>query len=172
MSDAAARGATPHTPALAHLAFAVPDADAAAAQWALLGAERRSEELLDGGALRVVFLQLGRIALELLEPRDAAHIVAKFLRERGPGFHHVSLEVADLDATLAAAREAGVRLVDAHGRPGAHGSTVAFLHPKSLGGVLVELCQARSSPSLGGDAAHTGDDEPGGEPPCQGKFEG
>ncbi len=68
--------------------------------------------------------------------------MAKFLEQRGPGLHHVSLEVADVAAALTQAKAAGARLVDESARPGAHGTRVAFLHPKSLGGVLVELCQA------------------------------
>ncbi|HET7225096.1 MAG TPA: methylmalonyl-CoA epimerase [Candidatus Eisenbacteria bacterium] len=154
----------PGVTGLSHVALAVADADAAAAQWAALGAVRGREELLDGGALRVVFMSLGAITFELLEPRDESHTVAKFLRERGPGLHHVSLDVADLDAALEAARRAGLRLVDERARAGAHGSRVAFLHPKSLAGVLVELCQASAPPSAL-------DEEPGGEPPCQGKFD-
>jgi len=71
--------------------------------------------------------------------------VAKFLDTRGPGLHHVSLEVTDLAAHLARAKAAGVRLIDEAPRPGAHGTQVAFLHPKSLGGVLVELCEAKRS---------------------------
>jgi methylmalonyl-CoA/ethylmalonyl-CoA epimerase len=86
-------------------------------------------------------VHLGPVTFELLEPRSEEHTVAKFLATRGPGLHHVSLEVADLEGALAAAKSSGARLVDEHGRPGAHGSTVAFLHPKSFGGMLVELCQ-------------------------------
>jgi methylmalonyl-CoA epimerase len=70
--------------------------------------------------------------------------VAKFLEKRGEGLHHVSLEVADIGAALDGCREAGVKLIDEMPRPGAHGSQVAFLHPKSLGGVLLELCQAKA----------------------------
>ncbi len=131
---------------LAHVALAVRDADAVAAVFAaVLGAARGREELVDGGALRVVFLHLGPVTLELLEPRDPAHTVARFLEKRGPGLHHLSLEVADLDAALARAREAGARLVDETPRAGAHGTRVAFLHPGGLGGVLVELCEAGSA---------------------------
>jgi methylmalonyl-CoA/ethylmalonyl-CoA epimerase len=133
---------------LSHIAIAVRDADAlAAALVAALGATRGEEELLDGGALRVVFVRLGPVTFELLEPRSAEHTVAKFLEKRGEGLHHVSLEVADLPAALAGCREAGVQLIDQAPRPGAHGSSVAFLHPKSLGGVLFELCQSRESRS-------------------------
>lgn len=131
---------TPVT-ALSHIAIATPDADALAATLAAsLGAVRGGEELLDGGALRVVFITAGPVTFELLEPRDEAHTVAKFLRERGPGLHHVSLAVDDLPAALARSRNAGVRLIDEQARAGAHGSQVAFMHPRSIGGVLVELC--------------------------------
>jgi methylmalonyl-CoA epimerase len=83
------------------------------------------------------------VTLELLEPKSADHTVAKFLEARGPGLHHVSLEVSDLAAHLGRAKAAGVRLIDETPRPGAHGRRVAFLHPKSLGGVLVELCEGK-----------------------------
>jgi methylmalonyl-CoA/ethylmalonyl-CoA epimerase len=129
---------------LSHVAIAVREADALSAVLVTaLGATRGGEELLDGGTLRVVFVHLGPVTLELLEPRSPEHAVARFLETRGPGLHHVSLEVRDLAAKLAQARAAGLRLIDEAPRPGAHGTQVAFLHPKSLGGVLVELCQAR-----------------------------
>ena len=129
---------------LSHIAIAVRDAETTAkALVDGLGARRGGEELLDGGALRVVFVHLGPVTLELLEPKTPDHTVAKFLDTRGPGLHHVSLEVSDLAGHLARAKAAGVKLIDETPRPGAHGTRVAFLHPKSLGGVLVELCQAK-----------------------------
>jgi methylmalonyl-CoA epimerase len=67
--------------------------------------------------------------------------IAKFLAKNGPGLHHVAYRVADLPATLAALRSAGVRLIDDEPRPGAHGMKIAFAHPKSTGGVLTEFCQ-------------------------------
>jgi len=136
-------GPDPPVTGLSHVAIATREADALAERLvAALGAERGGEETLEGGALRVVFVHLGPVTFELLEPRDPGHTVARFLESRGPGLHHVSLEVGDLDAALARAREAGLRLVDETPRPGAHGTRVAFLHPKSLGGVLVELSEA------------------------------
>jgi len=90
-----------------------------------------------------VFVHLGPVTLELLEPRAADHTVARFLDSRGPGLHHVSLEVTDIAAHLERAKASGARLIDDSPRPGAHGTQVAFLHPKSFGGVLVELCQAK-----------------------------
>jgi methylmalonyl-CoA/ethylmalonyl-CoA epimerase len=129
---------------LSHVAIAVRDADALAKTLVDgLGGNLGKEELLDGGALRVVFVHLGPVTLELLEPKSADHTVAKFLETRGPGLHHVSLEVSDLAAHLARAKAAGVRLIDETPRPGAHGTRVAFLYPKSLGGVLVELCEGK-----------------------------
>jgi methylmalonyl-CoA/ethylmalonyl-CoA epimerase len=127
---------------LSHVALATRDADALAATLvASLGATRGAEELLDGGALRVVFVRLGPVTFELLEPRAADHTVARFIEQRGPGLHHVSLEVADIAATLARCRAAGLTPIDETPRAGASGSRVAFLHPRGLGGVLVELCE-------------------------------
>jgi len=132
---------------LSHIAIAVREADPLVqVLTSALGATRGEEELLDGGTLRVVFVHLGPVTLELLEPRSPEHTVAKFLDTRGPGLHHVSLEVRDITAQLAQAKAAGIRLIDEAPRPGAHGSQVAFLHPKSLGAVLVELCQAPTPP--------------------------
>ena len=129
---------------LSHIAIATPDADALATTLVqALGARRGEEELLDDGGLRVVFVHAGPVTIELLEPRDPNHTVAKFLEKRGPGLHHVSLEVADLPAALERSRGAGVRLIDEQPRTGAHGSSVAFLHPSAFGGVLVELCQTK-----------------------------
>ena len=138
---------------LSHVAIAVRDADEIATTFVTaLGATRGEEEILDGGTLRVVFVHLGPLTLELLEPRSEAHTVAKFLASRGPGLHHVSFDVEDLVGHLAQAKAAGVRLIDEIPRPGAGGSKVAFLHPKSLGGVLVELCETRRPGAAEGSA--------------------
>jgi len=139
---------------LSHVAIAVREADPLAALLvAALGGRRGREETLDGGALRVVFVHLGSVTFELLEPRAADHTVARFLESRGPGLHHVSLSVPDLEAALERCRDAGVRPVDETPRRGAHGARIAFLHPKSLGGVLLELCEdaAGRSPRAAGD---------------------
>ena len=126
---------------LGHIAIATRDAATLAATLAdALGAVRGEEERLDQGQLKVMFVRLGPVTFELLEPLSPDHTIAKFLDQRGPGLHHVSLEVGDLGAALARARAAGVKLIDEQPRAGAHGSTIAFLHPKSLGGVLIELC--------------------------------
>jgi len=145
-ADDAGPGGTPGAGAgpvrgLSHIAVAVREADPIVTLLTqALGGVRGAEEILDGGGLRVVFVHLGPVTIELLEPRSPDHTVAKFLESRGPGLHHVSLDVADLEGALDRCRAAGVRLIDERPRPGAHGTQVAFLHPKSLGGVLVELC--------------------------------
>jgi methylmalonyl-CoA epimerase len=125
---------------LAHVAIATAEADALAERLIeALGATRGAEELLDGGALRVVFVHVGPVTFELLEPQRDDHTVAKFLARRGPGLHHVSLDVADVDGALARCKSAGIEAIDDVPRAGAHGTRVAFLHPRSLGGVLLEL---------------------------------
>ena len=140
MSDSAKSAGPEGVIGLSHIAIAVREADPLAALLVTaLGGRRGAEEMLDGGALRVVFVHLGPVTIELLEPRSPDHTVAKFLESRGPGLHHVSLEVADVAAALERCRAAGVRPIDETPRAGAHGTQVAFLHPKSLGGVLVEL---------------------------------
>lgn len=129
--------------ALSHIAIAVREAEPLVQTLvASLGATRGGEELLDDGGLKVVFVHAGPVTFELLEPQREEHTVAKFLETRGPGLHHVSLEVGDLAGQLAVAKAAGVRLIDESPRPGAHGTQVAFLHPKSTGGVLLEMCQS------------------------------
>ena len=128
--------------ALSHIAIATPDADALARTLTLaLGAERGEEEMIDDGELRVVFVRLGPITLELLEPRSVHHTVARFIGKRGSGLHHVSLDVEKIEDVLARCRAAGIPLIDESPRAGAHGTRVAFLHPKGLGGVLVELSE-------------------------------
>jgi len=80
--------------------------------------------------------------IELLAPDEGDNPVRRFMDKRGPGIHHVALEVDDLHALFARLTAAGVRLIDKAPRPGAHGTTVCFVHPQSTGGVLVELVQA------------------------------
>ncbi|MDZ5810997.1 methylmalonyl-CoA epimerase [Halorubrum sp. AD140] len=105
----------------------------------LLDAPVAHEETFDG--MTVVFLELdGGGYFELLEPREGGAI-ADYLDREGPGIHHVALATDDLPAALARARELGVDLVDEGPRPGAWGHEVAFLHPRSTGGVLVEFVE-------------------------------
>ena len=95
--------------------------------------------------VRVHFIPVGESALELLEATDSNSPIAKYIAKRGPGLHHITLRVDDIAAALARLKERGVRLIDDAPRPGAQGSLVAFIHPSSAHGVLVELMQALSS---------------------------
>ncbi|HWC74302.1 MAG TPA: methylmalonyl-CoA epimerase [Gemmatimonadales bacterium] len=87
----------------------------------------------------IVSLRFGDVDVELLEPTDPSGPVAKFLAKRGPGIHHICYRVPDLDAALARCRAAGYQLIDETPRRGAGGRRIAFLHPKSTNGILLEL---------------------------------
>ncbi|WP_121821918.1 methylmalonyl-CoA epimerase [Halostella salina] len=122
-----------------HAGIATDDADALADLYAdLFDAPVAHEERLDD--LRVVFLDLGNGYFELLEPTGDG-TVASYLDRNGPGIHHVALATDDIATALDAAQNHGVDLVDEQPRPGAWGHEVAFLHPKSTGGALVEFVE-------------------------------
>ena len=106
-----------------------------------LGLPCEGEEEVPTQQVRVAFFRVGEVRIELLEPLGEAGSMARFLEKRGPGVHHIAYAVEDLAARLAELREEGLRLVDEKPRPGAHGATIAFLHPKDTGGVLTELCE-------------------------------
>ncbi|MFB6089995.1 MAG: methylmalonyl-CoA epimerase [Halobellus sp.] len=122
-----------------HLGVATDDgADLASTFEALFDAPVVHEERFDGMTVR--FLELESGYFEILEPEESGTI-ARFLDRHGPGIHHVALRTDDVAAELARARDAGVELVDEEPRPGAWGHEVAFLHPGSTGGVLVEYVE-------------------------------
>ena len=93
----------------------------------------------DSDGANIVGLSAGEPLVELLESDDPASPIARFVAKRGPGIHHICFAVDDLDAMLARCRAAGVQLIDDKPRVGAEGKRIAFLHPRSTGGVLVEL---------------------------------
>jgi methylmalonyl-CoA epimerase len=125
-----------------HLGIAVLNLREALALWqGALGCRVSHEEEVPSQKVRVAFLPVGETNIELLEPTAPDSPVAKALDSRGPGVHHVAFEVADIRATLARLKERGFQLINAEPVPGAHGKLVAFVHPKSAGGVLIELCQ-------------------------------
>jgi methylmalonyl-CoA/ethylmalonyl-CoA epimerase len=127
-------------PEIAHVGVAVPDLDAALAFYRdVLGVEPEPAESVDGAAIRSI--EFGATRLELLAPTDPAGPIAKFLARRGPGIHHICYRVPDLDAALAACRRAGYRLVDETPRQGVGGHRIAFLHPSSTAGILLELTE-------------------------------
>lgn len=123
-----------------HAGIATADADRMAAQYeSLLGTPVAHVEEFDG--MSVVFLDLGDSYFELLEPLEDEGAIASYLDRNGPGIHHLALATDDIEAALATAREEGVELIDEEPREGAWGHEVAFLHPKSTGGVLLEYVQ-------------------------------
>jgi methylmalonyl-CoA epimerase len=110
---------------------------------------------IESDGVRIAFLGVGESKIELVEPTDPTTGVARFLESRGEGFHHVCLEVADLAAELDRLLAAGIELIDAAPRRGAEGP-VAFIHPRSCHGVLVELIEKAGGPAwaaLGIEAA-------------------
>ena len=123
-----------------HVGVATPDGDALADLFGeLFGTPVAHRETFDG--LDVTFLELGDGYVELLEPLTDDGPIARFLDREGPGLHHVALATEDIEAALDAARDAGVDPIDDDPRPGAWGHDVAFLHPDSTGGVLVEFVE-------------------------------
>jgi methylmalonyl-CoA/ethylmalonyl-CoA epimerase len=122
-----------------HLGIATTDAAGLSALFeTLFDAPVAHEEEFDGMTVR--FLELGDGYFELLEPHEEG-AVSRYLEKNGPGVHHVAVRTDDVEAALETAREAGVDLIDEEPRPGAWGHEVAFLHPGSTGGVLVEFVQ-------------------------------
>ena len=97
--------------------------------------------LADADGARIAGIAAGDSLVELLEAQVADSPIAKFVDKKGPGIHHVCFYVDDLDGTLARAKAAGVALIDDQPRIGAEGKRIAFLHPKSTGGVLIELSE-------------------------------
>jgi len=134
-----------------HLAIVVDDLSRALGFWRdALGLPLAGTETLPEQQAEVAFLPVGGSQIELVRPTDDQSGTARFLAKCGPGMHHVSFEVDDLAAVLLQLRARGVRLINEQPVAGAGGALVAFVHPESTGGVLVELCQEidRAHPSL------------------------
>ncbi len=127
---------------LDHVAIAVPSIAAALPNFeALVGARGSAPETVAAQGVAVAFLGEDGARLELIEPLTPEAGVARFLEKRGPGLHHLAYRVPDLAGTLDRLAAAGVELIDRKPRPGAHGHQVAFIHPRSTGGTLVELVE-------------------------------
>jgi methylmalonyl-CoA epimerase len=127
---------------LDHIGIAVSDIEEALAFYRdALGLEIEAPEDVPSQRVRAHFIPAGESALELLEATADDSPIAKYLQKRGPGLHHITLRVDDIRAALAQLKARGVRLIDEAPRPGAQGSLVAFIHPSSAQGVLVELTQ-------------------------------
>lgn len=125
-----------------HIGIAVRDTDAAIKLFSSLFDAKHIETMVsEENGLKLTFLQVAGASIELLEPIREDVTVAKFLKNKGEGFHHIALEVSDIGEVLAHLKQAGVKLVDETPRRGAHGSLIAFIHPSSTHGVMIELCQ-------------------------------
>jgi len=126
---------------LDHIGIAVRNLAAALRAYKALGLRSEGEEVVEDQKVRTAFLPVGSTRIELLETTSPDGPIGRFLERRGEGIHHLCFRVEDLRGALAACEEAGMTLIDREPRRGAHGKWVAFLHPGSTHGVLIELSQ-------------------------------
>lgn len=128
-----------------HLGIATKGIDDALVFWSdALGLESVHTETVEDQKVRVAMLPLGESRIELLEPTSEDSPISKFLEKRGGGIHHIAVEVEDIESALARLKENGARLIDESPRIGAEGCLVAFVHPSSANGVLLELVQVNN----------------------------
>jgi len=127
-----------------HLGIAVESIDATVKTFeTLLGTTCYKEEMVESEGVRTAFLKVGNSKVELLEATNPDSAIAKYLQKNRGGFHHVAFEVDDIDAELARLANEGFQLIHQSPKGGADNKRIAFLHPKSTHGLLVELCQER-----------------------------
>jgi methylmalonyl-CoA/ethylmalonyl-CoA epimerase len=130
-----------------HVAVLVEDLDLAIAKYKeLFGLSAREREVVSSQKTEAALLPIGESNLELIAPRGNESLV-KYLQKRGPGLHHIAIEVEGIEGALALLKGLGVPLIDETPRAGARGHKVAFLHPRATGGVLVELVEPASPPA-------------------------
>jgi len=125
-----------------HIAIVVPDIDEALTFWRdALGLNLSHIEEVPAQEALIAFLTTGGTEVELVEPTTDTSGMARYLAKRGPGMHHICFEVKDIEVAMARLKEKGVQLINEEPTMGAGGRKIAFIHPKSAGGVLVELYQ-------------------------------
>ena len=128
--------------AIDHVAIVVKDLDAMVTLYTnVLGFSIAYRETVEEQGVRIVGVAAGESVIELLAPLSEDSAIARFRGEAESKLHHTAYRVADILSELASLKARGMRLIDETPRPGAHGNLIAFLHPKSTGGVLIELCQ-------------------------------
>ena len=132
---------------LAHIGLIVRRIDAAVMVYQRLGLSETGREAFPQEHIRIAFIPVEDARIELMETLEPAGPLHRFLAARGEGIHHLAFEVSDLDAALARVRGAGGRLIDETPRQGAGGTRVAFVHPTSMHGALVELVERRDGPN-------------------------
>ena len=127
---------------LDHIAIAVPSIAAVLPLFELIaGAAGSSVERVESQRVEVVFVGSGNTRIERIEPTGPDSTVQRFLNRRGSGLHHIAYRVDDIDSALQRLSAAGIKLIDTEARPGARGHRVAFLHPESTAGILIELVE-------------------------------
>ncbi len=125
-----------------HLGIAVNSIDQGRTFWSdILGLHYEGSETVAEQKVTTAFFPVGESEVELLESTTPDGPVAKFIEKKGEGIQHIAFRVENIDAALTELKQKGVKLIDKHPRIGAGGAKIAFLHPKSTGGILVELCQ-------------------------------
>ena len=127
---------------LDHIGIAVSSIEERLEVYRALGLEVAGREEVTSEKVRVAFLPVGETRIELLEPTEAVSPVAAFIARRGEGIHHLCIRVDDIRVAMAELKSKGLQLLSDEPRPGAHGTLVCFVHPRSAGGVLIELSQA------------------------------
>ena len=126
---------------IAHVGIATQSIAATGEFYNHLGLELNRVERVEDQKVKVAFLEVGDSAIELIEATQEDSPINRFMDKHGPGLHHITLEVENLEEQLAVLREKNVKLIDETPRQGAEGSLIAFVHPHSTGGVLIELSQ-------------------------------
>lgn len=127
---------------ISHIAIAVEDLETAKKAFeTLVGNKVQVVEEVRDQKVRVGMIPVGESRLELAGPTDPSSTIAKFIKKRGEGIHHICFEVSDIEAELARLKAAGFKLIDENPRLGADGHLIAFIHPRTTGGVLVELSE-------------------------------
>ncbi|MGM0607746.1 MAG: methylmalonyl-CoA epimerase [Candidatus Muiribacteriota bacterium] len=122
-----------------HVGIAVKDIEEAKKVYEAAGLKLEHKEEIDG--MKVGFLPAGESSIELLQPVDEDSPIGKFISKKGEGIHHIAFNVKNLTQKLKSMEDKGYRLIDKTPREGAHGKKIAFIHPKSTNGVLMELCE-------------------------------
>jgi len=125
-----------------HIGIAVKSIDEALPYYRdVLGLEYMGTEVVEEQKVRVAFLKIGESKIELLEPTSPDSPIAGFIEKRGSGIHHIAIQVDSIYEDIEKHHQGGIRLIDNEPRVGAHDMKIAFIHPKSTCGVLLELCQ-------------------------------
>lgn len=126
---------------ISHIGIAVKDLDEGIAFYEKLGLTLEGVEEVPSQKVKVAFFPVGDTRIELLAATSEDSPIAKFIEKRGAGIQHIAFAVDDLPEALKYSEDEGIQLIDKEPRPGAHKADIAFLHPRSTGGVLIELCK-------------------------------